>query len=221
MASFAGSKLNIDVPSLGSAGGGGSYTGDAAGSISDAYGTLRKNAPKADEIYGTGMALRAEEQKAAWDAEAAVNSAGVNAVSNVKGMKLQAEAAAKAADAQKKGSMMGAIGGIVSAGIGLLSDERTKHSIERLDDVTLMLRELNPVSFYYKDDYTDDSQRKHYGFIAQEYKDVMPEATHYNEDSGMLTIDTSQLIALLVKGYQQLDNRVTRMEAKNVLAGVS
>ncbi len=61
----------------------------------------------------------------------------------------------------------------------------------------------------------------YYGFIAQEYKDVMPDATYYNEETGMLTIDINQLIALLVKGYQQLDNRVTRMEAKNVLAGVS
>jgi hypothetical protein len=37
----------------------------------------------------------------------------------------------------------------------------------------------------------------------------------------MLRIDINQLIALLVRGYQQLDNRVTRMEAKNVLVGVN
>jgi len=215
----------MNLPGLKSAGGGSSFgsAAAAAGSIPDMYGVMAKNRIDAGKIYGTGMQLRAEEQKAAWDAEAGVKIAGVNALSNVMGAHLQAEAAKKAAKAQasakKSSGMMGGIGAVVGAGLSLLSDERTKHSVERLDDVTLMLRELNPVSFYYKADYTDEPKRQHYGFIAQEYKDVMPDATHYDTDSGMLTIDINQLIALLVRGYQQLDNRVTRMEAKNALAG--
>ena len=42
---------------------------------------------------------------------------------------------------------MSAIGGIASAAIGL-SDETTKHTIERIEDACSILRQLNPVSFY-------------------------------------------------------------------------
>ena len=50
---------------------------------------------------------------------------------------MQAQATIKAAKAQaeasKQGSMMSAIGGIASAGIGLLSDETTKYDVKRID----------------------------------------------------------------------------------------
>ena len=48
----------------------------------------------------------------------------------------------------------------------------------------------------------------------------MPDATYFDESTGKLCIDTIELIALLVRGIQQLETRVTRMEAKQALAGV-
>ena len=60
----------------------------------------------------------------------------------------------------------------------------------------------------------------HHGFIAQEYKEVVPDATYYDSDSDKLCIDTSDLIGLLVRAVQQLETKVTRLEAANALVGV-
>ena len=60
----------------------------------------------------------------------------------------------------------------------------------------------------------------HYGFIAQEYKEHMPDATYFDENLGKLCIDTGELIGLLVRSIQQLETRIQRMEAKEALAGV-
>jgi hypothetical protein len=57
----------------------------------------------------------------------------------------------------------------------------------------------------------------HHGFIAQEYQKVMPDATYYDETIGKLCIDTVDLIGLLVRANQQLETRITRIEAKQAL----
>ena len=216
----------------------------AAAPVGQIFNSL--TSPAFDKIAANAVKNAAAEDAAKMKAESDVQSAGLTALGGVQSQFLQADAFAESAQIQadayekaaemradaakssaeksKQGSIFGAIGTVASVGLPLLaglSDERTKHTIEKLDDVTLMLRELNPVSFYYKDEYTTDPERMHYGFIAQEYQNVMPDAVHIDSDSGMYRIDINQLIALLVRGYQQLDNRITRMEVKSVLAGVS
>ena len=114
---------------------------------------------------------------------------------------------------------MSALGGIASAAIGL-SDETTKHTIDRIDDALEVLRSLKPVTFYYKEEFSMLPERMHYGFIAQDYAQVMPDATYYDEELSKMCIDTSELISLLVRSVQQLETRVARMEAANALAGV-
>ena len=130
------------------------------------------------------------------------------------------EAAETAASAQKKAAGIGAFATIASAGIGLLSDETTKDTIEKIDDALSTLRELKPVTFHYKEEFSTAPERKHYGFIAQDYQKVMPDATYYDESIGKLCIDPSELISLLVRANQQLEVRVARLEAKQALAGV-
>ena len=196
------------------------------------------NNPPYDQIAENSVKNAAEVNAAKYRLEAQVQGAILGAASSVKGNQIMADAYKenektiadawiKAEKEARRGSggqkANGWATGLKIAGMAAaaLSDERTKHTIEKLDDVTLMLRELNPVSFYYKDEYTNDPERMHYGFIAQEYKDVMPDAVHIDSDSGMYRIDINQLITLLVRGYQQLDNRITRMEVKSVLAGVN
>ena len=116
-------------------------------------------------------------------------------------------------------------GSIAKAGIGLigaaiLSDERTKNTIEDIDDALSKLRELRPVTFYYNEEYSPTFERLHHGFIAQEYKEVLPEATYYDESQELFCIDTRELIALLVRSVQQLELKIGRLEAVNALAGV-
>ena len=108
----------------------------------------------------------------------------------------------------------------VLLGMGL-SDKTTKNTIEAIEDATSKLRALHPVSFYYNEEYSSSPERKHHGFIAQQYKEVLPDATYYDESTQKLCIDTSDVIGILVRGFQELDTRITRIEAKNaLLAGV-
>ena len=129
------------------------------------------------------------------------------------------ESAKLQADAQKQSGMMSAIGSIGSAALGLFSDETTKTNIEKIDSALDKLRSLKPVSFYYKEEYGDPT-RKHHGFIAQEYKQVLPDATYQDETTGKLCIDPIDVIALLVRANQELEVRVGMLEAKQALATV-
>ena len=123
--------------------------------------------------------------------------------------------------ANKTAGIIGTVGKVVGLGLGLaLSDETTKNDIRRIEYATETLRQLRPVSFYYKEEYSTSPERKHYGFIAQEYKDVMPDATYYDESLGKMCIDTGELIGLLVRSIQELESRVTRMEAEAALEKV-
>lgn len=234
---FAGSGLSVDQHSY--SGGGSANFASAAGAAGDLasnFSAMREKAPRYDQLGAQNMSARSSERQAAMQAEASVTSAGIGAVANVHGSKLAAdsniraaeinaeaslEAADKAAASQKKASTMGAIGGIAAAGIGLLSDERTKHSIEDLESVTMKLRQLRPVTYYYKQEFTADPWRKHHGFIAQEFKHAMPDATIEDKVTGMLSIAPVELIAVLVKGYQELDARITRCEVRQVLEEVA
>jgi len=109
--------------------------------------------------------------------------------------------------------------GATLAGAAFFSDETTKNTIEKIEDGLAQLRGLQPVTYYYNEEYSSSPERLHHGFIAQEYQKVMPDATYYDESTGKLCIDTAELIALLVRGIQQLETRVTRMEAAHALIG--
>lgn len=198
-----------------------------AGSAADAvstgaiYGNLRKNSPRYDQIVDTAANNRMKERVSAMNAEATMAAAGISAAGEVAAAEETAKAYEAQASAAKQGGMMSAISGIASAALPLMmSDEETKHTIDRIEHACEVLRELNPVTFFYKEEYSANPERMHYGFIAQEYQKVMPDATYYDESVGKLCIDTNELIALLVRGNQELQYRVTKLEAKQALAAV-
>lgn len=225
MARFAGSAVDFTPKSLQAAGSGGGYSAAAdAVSLAGNFQAQREKAPKFDQLAQQGIANRSAEKQAAMKAEADVLSTGLSALGQTKGAALQAEgtiAAAKAqAEAEKSKGMMSAIGSIASAGLGLLSsDERTKTDIQPIETALETLRGLKPVSFRYKDEYGDPS-RLHHGFIAQNYKEVLPDATYVNPENNMLCIDPIDVIGLLVRANQELEYRITRMEAKQALEAV-
>ena len=152
------------------------------------------------------------------------SAAGIGAAAQVKSADIQAEAAIKAAEKQasaaKSGSMMSAVGSIAGAALGLFSDESTKHGILKIDDALRLLRDLKPVQFFYKEEWSSNPERMHYGFIAQEYREVMPDATYFDESTEKLCIDPVELIGLLVRSVQQLETRIAYLEAQRSLAGV-
>ena len=126
------------------------------------------------------------------------------------------------ASENRKTSMLGNVFKAAGMGIGLLamSDEKTKNCVEKIDDALTILRQLNPVQFNYTEEWSVNPERVHHGFIAQEYQKVMPDATYFDESKGVMCIDTMDLIGLLVRAVQQLETKVTRLEAKQVLTGV-
>ena len=199
-----------------------SFGGQAAGNVSlgGVFGTIRDKSPDYTSGQLTSAKIRSQERNAVEDAKASAMMAGINAAKNVHIGELNLKAAQQQASAAKQGGMMSAFGGIASAAIGLLSDESTKHSIDRINDALDVLRSLKPVTFYYKEEFSSSPERLHYGFIAQEYKEVMPDATYYDDSIGKLCIDPNELIALLVRANQQLEVRVMRLEAKEALLAV-
>ena len=201
---------------------GSSNAGDAAGAVSvgQIFNAYREKSPKFDQIANTAQSIRANEQIAGMQAEAKMANAGISAMASVKAAEEQADAMKAAGSASKSAGIMSGIGSIAGAAIGLFSDETTKENIERIDDALATLRELKPVTFNYTEEFSCNPERLHYGFIAQEYKEVMPDATYRDESTGKLCIDPIELIGLLVRANQQLETRITRLEAKSVLETV-
>jgi len=223
MTRFAGSAVDFTPASLSAAGGGSNYSAAADNvSLNDTYAAQREKAPKYDVLAQQGIANRSNERQASMQASADVMGQGIAAVGQTKSAALQAEgqiAAAKAqAEGQKSSAMMGGIASIAGSLIGL-SDESTKTAITPIDSALAKLRELKPVTFYYKSEYGDHT-RMHHGFVAQEFSTVLPDATYTDEATGKMCIDTGDVIGLLVRANQELEGRLTRLEAKSVLQTV-
>ena len=205
---------------------GGEGVGAAAfSSLPDDYATLAKNSPDYDGMLSDAVTFNSKLRQGRDQALGAVASAGITAGGDAQKYwnysKGQIEGAEAAASAKKDAGIAGTLGQIASAGLMLFtSDERTKHTINEIEQATSLLRGLRPVTFYYKDDYTDDPKRKHYGFIAQEYERLMPDATYTDENSGMKCINMGELIALLVSANQELESRIRRLEVKEALKPV-
>ena len=224
MTRFAGSAVDFTPASLSAAGGGSNYS-SAAGvvDVNNAYKAQREKAPRYDQLSATAMATNSAEKQAAMNAEGQVMSAGIQSLGQAKAGQMQAQASIAAAEAQasasKTGSMMGAIGSIGGALIGL-SDETTKSDVKRIDSALEKLRNLKPVTFHYKEEFSTSPERMHHGFIAQEFQKVLPDATYFDESVGKMCIDTGDVIGLLVRANQELEARIGMLEAKQALATV-
>ncbi len=217
---YAGSKLQLSdfaMPQGGSA-------GSAAGSgskVADIYSSIAANAPRADEQAMLAIGERSKQKQGVMNADEAVYSQEKLLDAQLEAKKLENAAIESAASKEASGNMFGQV---LGTGIQLataFSDATMKHDIEPLEDALTTLRNLKPVTFYYNEEYSSSPERLHHGFIAQEYKEVLPDATYYDESIGKLAIDTGDLIAILVSAVQTLESRVSRMEAKNALVGAT
>ena len=221
MTRFAGEFSPIQLS--GGASGGNYSAAAGAVDIGNSFAAQREKAPRFDELSSAAMQTQSAEKRSAMEAEANVMSNGIAALGTAKSGQMQAQASIKAAEAQaeasKQGSMMGAIGSIGSALIGL-SDETTKSDIKRIDTALETLRNLKPVTFHYKEEYSSSPERMHHGFIAQEFQKVLPDATYFDESVGKMCIDTGDVIGLLVRANQELEARIGMLEAKQALATV-
>ena len=198
------------------------FGGEAAGmtSLGNVYAGVKRNAPNFGDIALTAAQSRSAEKLAMIGAEASLASANISAEAQIEAAKARAAGQRAAGQAAKTGGIISGIGGLAMGAISLFSDEETKHTVDEIGDALEKLRELRPVTFYYKEEYTEHPELMHHGFIAQEYQKVMPDATYVDSYTGKLCIDTNELIALLVRANQQLESRIARLEAKQALAAV-
>jgi len=190
------------------------------GGFTEAFGAARKKSSGLNDIPGLQLELGAKKfaadqyaetmkEKAFWDTKT------MEADFNTKASSIRQQGENDKWGGFAKGGLS-----IAMAALPLFSDSRVKHTVVELQNAMSLLRELRPVTFYYNEGYGSDSDRMHYGFIAQEYAEQMPDATYLDEETGMLCINTVELIGLLVKANQELEQRVARLEAKEALVGV-
>ena len=183
---------------------------------------VKEGSPDWGKIGEESIMARSKMHRAAWEVDASVKGKELWSEGQLEAAELWANAREEAAGAATGQAFLNA--GLQTAlkfGIGAVaaSDRTIKNNIESIEDALAKLRELKPVSFYYNEEYTSMPERIHYGFIAQEYKEVMPDATYFDEDFGKYGIDTAELIGLLVRAVQQLETKVTRLEAAHALEG--
>ena len=225
---FAGSRNNVDFTpiSLQSGASGGNYSAAASAvDIGNSFSTLRETNPF-ENLSNAAMNNASEERTAAMNAKAGVMASGIQSYGQTKSYALAAEAEKQAAEAEaeakKTGGFLSAFGQIASAAIPLIkfSDETTKFDVKRIDTALETLRNLRPVTFHYKEEFSSSPERMHHGFIEQEFQKVLPDATYFDESVGKMCIDTGDVIGLLVRANQELEARIGMLEAKQALATV-
>ncbi|HQO09631.1 MAG TPA: tail fiber domain-containing protein [Clostridiales bacterium] len=97
------------------------------------------------------------------------------------------------------------------------SDERFKKNILTIDGALDKVMKLRGVTYEWKDPEKHEKGRK-MGFIAQESKDIIPEAVDYNAESDRYTMQYSTITAVLVEAVKDLkkqaDANVAALESK-------
>lgn len=109
----------------------------------------------------------------------------------------------------------GEYGSIFVAGTNIMSDSCAKADIRPLEGD--ILGNIRPVSFKWADpavsklraavSQDSDTDTTHYGFIAQELAEILPEAVR-EDDYGNYLVNYNALIPVLIKALQELDERI-------------
>lgn len=96
------------------------------------------------------------------------------------------------------------------------SDYRLKENVQSMQDALAKIAQLNPVTYTWKADGSAGQ-----GFIAHELQAVVPDCVTGEKDAvdeagnpQYQGVDTSFLVATLVKAIQELTARVATLEAK-------
>ena len=119
---------------------------------------------------------------------------------------------------QRTGGAVGTITTTASAtAYNTSSDYRLKENVSYTWDATARLKQLKPARF----NFIADADTIVDGFLAHEVSNIVPEAVtgtkdevDSNDNPIMQGIDQSKLVPLLVKTIQELEARITALEAK-------
>jgi hypothetical protein len=97
---------------------------------------------------------------------------------------------------------------LVLGSINNPSDINLKNNIEQIKSDANILKNLNPVSFTFKD---DDQNKKHFGFIAQELENLYPELVSNNE-LGFKTVNYIEIIPILLSQMKNMQHEIDKLK---------
>ena len=97
---------------------------------------------------------------------------------------------------------------LVLGSINNPSDINLKNSVEQIKTDANILKNLNPVSFTFKD---DDKNKKHFGFIAQELESLYPELVSNNE-LGFKTVNYIEMIPILLSQMKNMQQEIDKLK---------
>lgn len=91
------------------------------------------------------------------------------------------------------------------------SDRRLKKNIKSLENGLDIVEKLNPVKFDFKNDPRNDSYES--GFIAQDVKELIPQAITEDED-GFLSLSMNSITPYLAGAIKELSEKVKKLEVR-------
>ena len=217
---FAGSRtpLQFNLPDLPASADLGHANATGMGGFGTVYGNAMKTSPSWDRIAAMNESARSAERSLISKVEAETHSMGLSGLGAKKATEITSEADQYVTGKKVKGSMVGSALSLAGTAAGvatMFSDATLKENIKEIDDGLSIIKQLKPKQFNYIPEFQTYSDREHRGFIAQEYKEVLPEATYNSEENGKMCIDLNEVIAPLVSAVQQLEKRISEIEAKS------
>lgn len=91
------------------------------------------------------------------------------------------------------------------------SDVRLKENITTMQEGLSVIQQLRPVEFTWKPNpFFTAHGRKNCGLIAQEVQSILPDMI--NSDGSYYTIDHQQLIPILIRAVQELNDKIIQLE---------
>lgn len=109
----------------------------------------------------------------------------------------------------------------------LISDKNLKKNIKLINNPFEIINKLKPVTFKWNEKAIDllcYDEYEHYGFIAQDIKEVLPSIVNEQDKNGNLSIRTNnfELISILISSVQkqqeqikELNTRILELEKRN------
>ncbi len=96
------------------------------------------------------------------------------------------------------------------AGVQVLppSSKRFKQEIQDMDDASVDLMSLRPVTFRFKKDYDKGDSRLQYGLIAEEVAEVYPELVVNDETGRPRTVEYQKLNVMLLNELQKQSQQI-------------
>jgi hypothetical protein len=99
------------------------------------------------------------------------------------------------------------LGSVSAQDINSSSDERLKKNVEKIEDSSEILSQLDGVKFTW-----NETEKDSYGVIAQQVEKVLPELV--SENGEYKTVNYNGLVAVLIESLKSQQERITALEAK-------